>query len=88
MTCNVLRDPKGQLLGIACTRERPRRKCNVCHARPATRLCDYPTGKGKTCDCPLCVACARRIGVDRDHCPSHPVCEFLDQLPLPGMEPK
>lgn len=34
-------------------------------------LCDWPMGRGKTCDLPLCADHARHIGEDRDLCPMH-----------------
>lgn len=35
------------------------------------RLCDYPMGKGETCDAPLCQDCAVCIGKDLDLCRVH-----------------
>jgi hypothetical protein len=37
----------------------------------AEYLCDYPIGKGKTCDLNLCDRCKRSIGEDRDLCLVH-----------------
>ena len=34
-------------------------------------LCDWPMGRGKTCDLPLCTRHAREIGEDRHLCPIH-----------------
>jgi hypothetical protein len=34
-------------------------------------LCDWPMGRGKTCDLPLCDDHAREIGMDRHLCPVH-----------------
>lgn len=34
-------------------------------------LCDWPMGRGKTCDIPLCPGHAREIGEDRHLCPIH-----------------
>lgn len=34
-------------------------------------LCDWPMGRGKTCDLPLCPGHAREIGDDRHLCPIH-----------------
>lgn len=34
-------------------------------------LCDYPMGRGKTCDLALCEDHAREIGEDRHLCPIH-----------------
>lgn len=38
---------------------------------PGDKLCDWPMGKGKTCDLALCDDHARGIGEDRDLCPIH-----------------
>jgi len=56
-----------------CTKERPRpRPCAPC-GRPTLQLCDGPVttdGKRRTCDAPVCVACAVRVEtIDRDYCP-------------------
>lgn len=34
-------------------------------------LCDFPMGKGTTCDLPLCDDCTHRVGDDLDLCPLH-----------------
>lgn len=34
-------------------------------------LCDYPIGKGQTCDVPMCEGCRRNIGVELDLCEIH-----------------
>ncbi len=34
-------------------------------------LCDWPMGRGKTCDIPICPGHAREIGEDRHLCPIH-----------------
>lgn len=39
--------------------------------REGTFLCDWPMGRGKTCDIPLCPSHAREIGDDRHLCPIH-----------------
>lgn len=47
-------------------------KVEVCacgHA--ADFLCDYPLGRGKTCDLALCGCCREAIGEDRDLCRIH-----------------
>jgi len=56
---------------IVCSRRQTRR-CSICRARPATKLCDYPAGPGRTCDAALCTACSRHVGPDRDFCSTHP----------------
>ena len=39
--------------------------------REGLYLCDWPMGRGKTCDLPLCPGHAREIGEDRHLCPIH-----------------
>lgn len=34
-------------------------------------LCDWPMGRGKTCDLPMCEGHAREIGIDRHLCIIH-----------------
>lgn len=34
-------------------------------------LCDFPVGRGKTCDLALCSDCAHHVGEDRDLCAIH-----------------
>ena len=57
--------------GFVCTRRRRVRNCSVagCVGKGA-RLCDFPK-VGGTCDKPICLTHARRIGPDRDYCPLH-----------------
>jgi hypothetical protein len=48
----------------------------MCRAEPGCEfagdlLCDWPVGRGRTCDLPLCATHARSIGPDRDLCPIH-----------------
>jgi len=59
----------GDSFGIICTGRMRKRKCKFCGA-DASLLCDYPVGS-KTCDAPICGACARPVGEDRDYCPEH-----------------
>lgn len=50
----------------------PRRtKCRFCKKWWGSRLCDFPLGNGRTCDAPMCPACATRTGEDADLCPNH-----------------
>lgn len=42
----------------------------------AEMLCDYPMGRGKTCDLPVCWCCSRHIADDRDLCLIH-FAEFV-----------
>lgn len=71
MGCETLTDENGHVVGFICAHGRSREKCWKC-GRPASLLCDYPVGEGKTCDKPLCRACAIHVGHDRDYCPDHP----------------
>lgn len=34
-------------------------------------LCDYPVGKDKTCDRPLCAECAHEVAPDVHYCAGH-----------------
>jgi hypothetical protein len=34
-------------------------------------LCDYPIGRGKTCDLALCYCCRESVGEERDFCRVH-----------------
>lgn len=43
--------------------------CACGHA--ADFLCDYPVGRGKTCDLALCGCCRESIGEERDLCRVH-----------------
>jgi len=58
--------------GIVCVKGSlpPPKRCAYC-GKPATCLCDHPKGK-KTCDRPMCAACATEVDTDlhqcRDHC--------------------
>lgn len=63
---------------IVCSREPARLHCKFCCGIgrpnvPATKLCDYPLGRGRTCDAPLCDRHATRVGEnnDNDRCPIH-----------------
>lgn len=64
MTCDITDDAKGNPMLFMCSRGKRHKKCADC-GRPATLLCDYKLrGKkeGKTCDRPLCRACAVNAG--------------------------
>ena len=45
----------------------PACSCGFC----ADFLCDYPVGKGKTCDAPLCLKCRVHVGDELDYCKAH-----------------
>lgn len=62
MTCTPIY-LHGQHVGFVCSRGTRTKKAKPCVGcgQPSTKLCDHPlTGKraGKTCDRPLCDACA------------------------------
>lgn len=67
MTCHTIKSGRGN--AIVCTRGPRTRRC-AC-GNPATKLCDFPMGNGKTCDVPMCDACAFGIGPDIDVCSHH-----------------
>lgn len=70
MTCHTVKLPGGGA-AIVCERgPRPKPKYCACGAK-ATRLCDAPTGKGRTCDRPLCDGCTSSPAPEVDHCPEH-----------------
>jgi hypothetical protein len=68
--------PDGTVAHICYSGKRRRAKpCKFCR-QPSTRLCDFvimkTLGGGEiTCDAPICGACARPIGEDKDLCPDH-----------------
>lgn len=76
MTCSIVKLPGG---GTAIVKHAPHRRprCKFCNGSlSATLLCDFEVGRtlgGEpiTCDAPVCVQCARRVG-DNDFCPRHP----------------
>lgn len=71
MTCRSVRLPDGTVALVRMASPRPR-VCKVCGRKtPDYVLCDFPTGPGKTCDVPLCKACARHTDPNTDHCPLH-----------------
>lgn len=81
MPCTPVPLPGG-ITAIVCSRGRRRpRSCAHC-GKPSSKLCDFERkvpeirdGQQrlvvKTCDKPLCDACAVSVGPDRDYCPDH-----------------
>lgn len=49
-------------------------------------LCDYPMGRGKTCDTLLCEKHARAIGEDKHLCPIH-FAEFQKKAGVDRINP-
>jgi hypothetical protein len=71
MTCRTLKLPTGHT-AIVCSRgRRPPPKCKCGSGLEADILCDFPDGKGHTCDIKLCRSCAVKQGPDVDYCPFH-----------------
>ena len=50
---------------------RPPALCEVCRNNRHTKLCDFPTGRKRTCDKKLCGQCAHHSAPDLDYCPEH-----------------
>ncbi len=71
MPCQYVKLPNGGYAIVKLSRTPPK-KCSVCSAPRADKLCDFPIAEGKTCDSALCNNCAVRVGTDLDYCPKHP----------------
>ncbi len=69
MACRGIKLPNGGA-AIVCGPRKRRRNCDRCGAK-ATLLCDWKTDAGKTCDRPICTACAEEVGPDKHLCPDH-----------------
>ena len=70
MVCTPIKLEGGMTAIVCCGRGRKRR-C-ACE-RPATLLCDWKVGKGKTCDRPICTGCAKEVAHDKHLCREHQV---------------
>lgn len=68
MPCQHVRFADGTS-AILCGGRQPVKKCR-CGAK-ATKLCDWKTGNGKTCDAPLCASCSTAPAPEKDLCPEH-----------------
>lgn len=81
MPCSHIKFPDGT---VAIVKHAAGRfpKCKFCPTRrlgrvhSATLLCDFAVGttlggEPITCDVPVCVHCAKRVGPDKDFCPKH-----------------
>ena len=68
MPCLPFQTPDG-MRGIVCVQSRARPRC-AC-GKPADLLCDYPVGRGKTCDRNICACHATEIGPDLHYCETH-----------------
>lgn len=69
MRCEYVRMPGGGV-AIVCHSGQRWKRC-ACGTLAAVQ-CDYPAGRGRTCDRYLCRSCAVSVGPDRDYCPIHP----------------
>lgn len=71
MTCHTVHLPNGVTAIVRMQKPRSRH-CWTCKRLLKTwKLCDFPAGKGKTCDRVLCDACAVHREPDTDYCPQH-----------------
>lgn len=68
MTCRPIALPGGGT-AIVCFVSRRTKRCK-CGAL-ATLLCDWKAGAGKTCDRPLCAACAEEVAEEKHLCREH-----------------
>lgn len=73
-----VRDAAGERVGggFICGGRETAKKCRGLPGctRKSKFLCDFPLAgekAGKTCDRPLCAACAKVVGADLHYCPSH-----------------
>lgn len=69
MRCTSVR--VGEVVAIICG---PKKipTCSFCGSLAGLE-CDFPARPRKTCDKPICRACAIRIGPNVDFCPDHPL---------------
>lgn len=69
MGCEIRKGADGSIVTM-CGPGVGRRVCKYC-SRPGSKLCDFKTSPGQTCDARLCGQCSRSIGPDLDHCKIH-----------------
>lgn len=79
----VIVEPNSTLI-IFCGTIDPEPMCACGHT--AEMLCDYPMGRGKTCDLPVCWCCSRSIGQDKDLCLIHHA-EFVRKTGVARINP-
>lgn len=68
MPCHVMKLPGGGVAIIKCAKTRAKR-C-ACGAA-SSLLCDWKMGGERTCDRPMCPACAHEVGPDKHLCGAH-----------------
>ncbi len=66
MPCETIK--RGDLTIIVCSRGQRRKRCYC--GDLATKLCDWPEGKG-TCDKDLCDKHSVKMGPNKDYCLNH-----------------
>ena len=54
-----------------CVRGQRSKRCAFCSNGYVEKLCDFPVGKGRTCDAGMCAKCATAIARETDYCPKH-----------------
>lgn len=69
MPCYVSKGKDGHPF-FFCGRNLKEKKCADC-LDLASKLCDYPVGKGKTCDRPVCDLHSAAVGPNLDYCATH-----------------
>ena len=70
MPCYAIHDKAGKQIGHVCGKLG--KHCADC-AGVSGFLCDFPVGKGKTCDRPMCERHACEIGPDLHYCSTHEI---------------
>jgi hypothetical protein len=68
--CEYIRMSDGSVAIVRLSGRRRETKRCKCGA-PATRECDYPIARRKTCDAPMCDAHSHSVGRDLDYCDAH-----------------
>lgn len=68
MPCVPFSTPDGAT-GFMCYSRGRGPKC-AC-GKPGSRLCDWKTGPGKTCDRPICTGCTHVPAAGKDLCSEH-----------------
>lgn len=69
MICRVVN--VGGVTAIVCGPKPRPKQCSSGCGTPASLLCDWKMGDGKTCDAPICRACAKEVDEDKHLCREH-----------------
>ncbi len=69
MVCRTMPLPGGGY-AIVCGPAPKRKRCSAC-GKPADLLCDWKVDTAKTCDAPICAACAVEPAPDKHLCREH-----------------